>query len=64
LAENENRFLELIRTSSGGITVDEYMRVAHVSRSCAEETVANLYAMDVVDFAHDGTRFRIVAATH
>lgn len=54
LSQIEQQLIDYLSTH-GGITIDGYMRLAHVSRRSAEATVISLCEMKVVDLTyHDG----------
>ena len=46
--------------AEGGTTLDDFMVAAHMSRAMAEELAISLYSMGIIDFAYDGTRFKVV----
>ena len=41
------------------ITIEEFMKMARISRHTAEEIITKLYAVDVIDFTYTGTTFKI-----
>ena len=41
------------------VTIEEFMKIAHISRHTAEEIIIKLYAVDVIDFTYTGTTFKI-----
>ena len=41
------------------VTIEEFMKIAHISRHTAEEIIIKLYAADVIDFTYTGTTFKI-----
>ncbi len=52
--EKEELLIDYL-ASHGGITIDGYMKLAHVSRHMAEDTIVNLCEMGVVDLSyHNG----------
>lgn len=40
-------------------TIEEFMKLAHISRHTAEDIIVKLYAMEVIDFIYTGTTFKI-----
>lgn len=54
------KLLEMATDNSAGVTLEEFMLTAHASRAAAEELAVSLYAMGLIDFRYDGTRFNIV----
>lgn len=40
-------------------TIEEFMKVARISRRNAEEIITKLYAIDVINFSYTGTTFKI-----
>lgn len=40
-------------------TIEEFMKIAHISRHTAEEIIVKLYAMEIIDFSYCGTTFKI-----
>ena len=42
------------------VTIEEFMKIAHISRHTAEEIIIKLYAVDVIDFTYTGTMFKII----
>lgn len=53
---------QLLRMASDdkGVTLEDFMVEAHISRAMAEELAISLYSMGVIDFRYDGSRFTIV----
>ena len=53
---------QLLRMASddNGVTLEDFMVEAHISRAMAEELAISLYSMGVIDFRYDGSRFTIV----
>lgn len=53
---------QLLRMASddNGVTIEDFMVEAHISRAMAEELAISLYSMGVIDFRYDGSRFTIV----
>lgn len=53
---------QLLRMASDdkGVTLEDFMVKAHISRAMAEELAISLYSMGVIDFRYDGSRFTIV----
>ncbi len=47
----------------GETTIDEYVKVSHLSRATAEDVVVRLYSMQIIDFSYRGGEFKIVRAT-
>lgn len=41
------------------VTIEEFMKIARISRHTAEEIIIKLYAVDVIDFTYTGTMFKI-----
>ena len=41
------------------VTIEEFMKIARISRHTAEEIIIKLYAVDVIDFTYTGTTFKI-----
>lgn len=41
-------------------TIEEFMKIARISRHTAEEIIIKLYAVDVIDFTYTGTTFKII----
>ena len=42
------------------VTIEEFMKIARISRHTAEEIIIKLYAVDVIDFTYTGTTFKII----
>lgn len=40
-------------------TIEEFMKIARISRHSAEEIIIKLYAVDVIDFTYTGSTFKI-----
>ena len=40
-------------------TIEEFMKIARVSRHTAEDIIVKLYAMEVIDFTYTGNMFKI-----
>ncbi len=59
MSHHSSALLELI-DRQGHASVADFIREAHISQSVADETVASLYALDVIDFRYIGTSFRLV----
>lgn len=59
LDSNGRQLLELA-SSDGGVTLEDFMLAAHISRAMAEELAVSLYSMGIIDFAYDGSRFNII----
>lgn len=53
---------QLLRMASddNGVTLEDFMVEAHISRAMAEELAISLYSMGVIDFRYDGSCFTIV----
>ncbi len=47
-------------SDDSGVTLEDFMVEAHISRAMAEELAISLYSMGVIDFRYDGTRFTMV----
>lgn len=58
LSDAESRLLHFLDEHKE-TTVSEYMHYAHVSQTMAEDIVVNLVAMDVLEFVHEGSVFKI-----
>ncbi|MGM9812181.1 MAG: helix-turn-helix domain-containing protein [Muribaculaceae bacterium] len=59
--DNERMLLEYL-SEHGGITIEGYMKLTHVSRIVAENTAVNLCKMGVLDITyHDGTCLLVLA---
>ncbi|MDE6328518.1 MAG: ATP-binding protein [Duncaniella sp.] len=56
--ERGHRLLDMASTP-GGVSVEEFMYEAHVSRVTAEDIVVTLHSMGLVDFRHSGHEFRL-----
>lgn len=41
------------------ISVESFMKIAHISRHLAEDIILKLYAMDVIEFIYSESRFKI-----
>lgn len=41
-------------------TIEEFMKIARISRHSAEEIIIKLYAVDVIDFTYTGSTFKII----
>ena len=41
------------------VTIEEFMKIARISRHTAEEIIIKLYAVDVIDFTYTGSTFKI-----
>lgn len=59
--DGPGRVLLQLAGAEGGTTLEDFMLSAHVSRAMAEELAVSLYAMGVIDFSYDGTKFNIVS---
>ena len=60
-SDNERCLLEYL-SEHGGITIEGYMKLAHVSRIVAENSAVNLCKMGVLDVTyHDGTCLLVLA---
>ena len=46
------------------VTIEEFMKIARISRHTAEEIIIKLYAVDVIDFTYTGTTFKITNSPH
>lgn len=44
-------------------TIEEFMKMARISRHTAEEIITKLYAMNIIDFTYTGTTFKIIRNT-
>ena len=53
-----SRLLELA-SRRGGVTVEDFMIDAHLSRAMAEEIALSLCGMGLVEFTYDGSRFTL-----
>lgn len=53
---------QLLELAATGTTLHDFAVSAHISLQAAEELTVTLYAMGVIDFRYDGTRFLITAA--
>ena len=42
------------------ITIEEFMKLARISRHTAEDIITKLYAMEVIDFTYTGNEFKII----
>ena len=40
-------------------TIEEFMKIARISRRTAEEIIIKLYAVGIIDFTYTGTTFKI-----
>lgn len=45
---------------NGMVTIEEFMKIARISRHSAEEIIIKLYAVGVIDFTYTGTTFKII----
>lgn len=61
IGSNEQRLLSLIVENDGKMPIDEACRQLRTSRDTAHRTVINAYLMNLIDFAHDGKEFVVVA---
>ena len=53
-SDNERQLLQYLQTH-GGITLNGYMKLTHISHSVAETSVVNMCEMGVIDITyHDG----------
>lgn len=41
-------------------TIEEFMKMARISRHTAEDIITKLYAMNIIDFTYTGTTFKII----
>lgn len=41
-------------------TIEEFMKIARISRHTAEEIIIKLYAVGIIDFTYTGTTFKII----
>lgn len=41
-------------------TIEEFMKMARISRHTAEDIITKLYAMNIIDFSYTGTTFKII----
>lgn len=58
--DSNGRMLLNLAGADGGTTLDDFMVAAHMSRAMAEELAISLYTMGIIDFAYDGTKFKVV----
>lgn len=45
------------------VTIEEFMKIARISRHTAEEIIIKLYAVDVIDFTYTGSTFKISSSS-
>ena len=57
----EQVLIAMLGRSPLGVSVEEFMLEAHISRHMAEEIVVGLYAVDAIDWRHCADGWRIVA---
>lgn len=43
----------------GETSIEEFMRIARISRRTAQEIIIKLFAIEVIDFSYNGTAFKI-----
>ena len=43
----------------GETTIEEFMKIAHISHHTAQEIIIKLFAIDVIDFCYNGIAFKI-----
>lgn len=58
--DSHGRQLLRMASDDSGVTLEDFMVEAHISRAMAEELAISLYSMGVIDFRYDGTRFTMV----
>ncbi len=58
--DSHGRQLLSMASDDSGVTLEDFMVEAHISRAMAEELAISLYNMGVIDFRYDGTRFTMV----
>lgn len=59
--DSEGRQLLSMASTERGTSLEEYIIASHVSRLHAEDLIVSLHAMGLIDFAYDGTHFRLHA---
>lgn len=57
--DDAGRALLTLASRDGGADIEEVMLAAHLSRQGAEELAVSLYAMELVEFAYIGGRFKL-----
>lgn len=45
----------------GETSIEEFMRIARISRRTAQEIIIKLFAIEVIDFSYNGTAFKITS---
>lgn len=58
--DSHGQLLLRMASDDNGVTLEDFMVEAHISRAMAEELAISLYSMGVIDFRYDGSRFTIV----
>lgn len=58
--DSHGQLLLRMASDDKGVTLEDFMVEAHISRAMAEELAISLYSMGVIDFRYDGSRFTIV----
>lgn len=61
--DSHGQLLLRMASDDNGVTLEDFMVEAHISRAMAEELAISLYSMGVIDFRYDGSRFTIVYST-
>ena len=57
-SETESVLINYLK-ENGNATIEEFMKIARISRHSAEEIITKLYAINVIDFTYTGTTFKI-----
>lgn len=59
LSDYESRMLSHLK-ESGMMSIEDYIRASHMSRSASEDLISRLYRLGLVEFVYTGTGFMIV----
>lgn len=57
-SETESVLINYLK-ENGNATIEEFMKIARISRHSAEEIITKLYAINVIDFTYTETTFKI-----
>lgn len=57
--DSNGRLLLEMAQSDNGVTVEDFMLAAHISRAMAEEIVISLYSMGIIDFSYHNSSWSI-----
>lgn len=57
----QGRTLLEMAAADGGVTLEQFMLRAHLSRATAEDLAVSLYCMGLVEFTYDGSQFTLTA---